>query len=191
MPNTTSMAEPVEPSWVSAVLRFWFEELGEAQWFAKSDVLDAQIRDRFLQVHTQLLAGEAALVSGPRPMLAAIIVLDQFSRNMFRDEPRAFAADPIARRIAREVLAEGIDRMMSKQERLFLYLPFQHSEDAADQALALQLMTALDNPAWLRFAIAHKELIDRFGRFPHRNTVLGRQSTPEEIEMLKGPMSSF
>jgi uncharacterized protein (DUF924 family) len=185
------MMDPGEPSWVGAVLRFWFDELAEAQWFAKSDALDAQIRDRFLLIHTQLLAGEAALVTGPRPMLAAIIVLDQFSRNMFRNEPRAFAADPIARRIAREVIAQGIDRTMSHRERLFLYLPFQHSEDAADQTLALDLMTALNNPAWTRFAIAHKQIIDRFGRFPHRNAVLGRQSTPEEIEMLKGPMSSF
>lgn len=177
--------------WVDEVLRFWFEELSQAQWFAKSEAVDAHIRERFLALHEQLVASEAAGVSQPRQLLAAVIVLDQFSRNLFRDQPRAFAVDPIARRLAKQAIADGFDRTLSKSERLFLYLPFEHSEDAADQALAVQLVGELENEYWTRFALAHKELIDRFGRFPHRNAVLGRQSTAEEIEMLKQPMGSF
>jgi len=180
-----------EPAWVGDVLQFWFEQLSEQDWFAKSNALDEQIRNRFLAIHERLVASDAADVSGGRATLAAVIVLDQFSRNMFRGEPRAFSADPLARRVARRAIESGVDRAMSDQQRLFLYLPFEHSENTADQALALELMSALNNPAWTRFAVAHKQIIDRFGRFPHRNAVLGRESTAAEIEMLKGPMSSF
>jgi len=191
MTSIGQQSDPHEPPWVGEVLRFWFEQLTDKDWFAKSDALDAQIRQRFLATYEQLAANGATDLSGPRALLAALIVLDQFSRNMFRGDPRAFAADPIARRLARSAIEQGFDRAMSTRERLFVYLPFQHSEDRADQARALDLMTALGNPAWTRFAIAHKQIIDRFGRFPHRNAVLGRESTPEEVEMLKGPMSSF
>jgi uncharacterized protein (DUF924 family) len=180
-----------EPAWVGDVLHFWFEQLSEQDWFAKSDALDELIRKRFLAIYERLVASDAADVSGGLATLAAVIVLDQFSRNMFRGDPRAFAADPLARRIARRAIDDGVDRALSNKQRLFLYLPFEHSEDAADQALALELMSALNNPAWTRFAVAHKQIIDRFGRFPHRNAVLGRESTADEIEMLKGPMSSF
>jgi len=191
MSTTHSPVEPPEPAWVGEVLRFWFEALTQAQWFAKSDALDAQIRARFLGVHQQLMAGMASAVSGPRATLAAVIVLDQFSRNMFRGDPRAFAADATALRMAKHAVALGLDRAMAPTERLFLYLPYEHSEDAADQAVSLELTTALGNAFWTRYALAHKQIIDRFGRFPHRNAVLGRESTPEEIEMLQGPMSSF
>jgi len=183
-----------EPAWVRAVLQFWFQELSGAQWFAKDATLDARIRERFLPTHEHLVANDGADVSdvsGPRTLLAAVIVLDQFSRNMFRGDPRAFAADPIARRIATSAIDRGFDQRMSKEERLFLYMPFQHSEDRADQARALALTESLGNESWTRFARAHKSLIDRFGRFPHRNAVLDRRSTKEEIEAMNGPGGSF
>ena len=191
MTNMPEHTDQLEPAWVGDVLRFWFEELTQQDWFAKSDALDVRIRERFRPTYEALVASDAAGISGPRAILAAIVVLDQFSRNMFRGDLRAFAADPIARRIARQAIDAGVDRVLSTQQRLFLYLPFEHSENAADQALAVDLVASLGNPAFTEYAIAHKQIIDRFGRFPHRNAVLGRESTAEEIEMLKGPMSSF
>ncbi len=181
----SSVAEPAEPGWVQAVLRFWFQELSEAQWFAKDAALDARIRERFLAVHAAIVASAAADVSGARASLAAVIVLDQFSRNMFRDDPRAFAADPIARRISAAAIERGFDGGMSQAERMFLYLPFEHSEDAGDQARSLELMQSLGNESWTHFARAHKQIIDRFGRFPHRNAVLGRLSTAEETAAMQ------
>ena len=124
-------------------------------------------------------------------MLAAVIVLDQFSRNLFRGTPRAFAADFIARRLAKTAIEQGFDAAMKKQERLFLYLPFQHSEDRGDQALSLDLYERLGDEKWTRFAMAHKVIIDRFGRFPHRNATLNRPSSADEIALLKEPMGSF
>ena len=189
--NDPSKNEALEPAWVGEVLRFWFEELAESNWFEKSDDLDALIRNRFLLLIEQLVVDGGLGVSTPRAMLAAVLVLDQFSRNIFRGDPRAFAADPVARRISRSAIAQGFDGAMTKEERLFLYLPFEHSEDAGDQALALDLIKSLGRDDLTRYSLAHKEIIDRFGRFPHRNDVLGRRSTAEEIEFLRGPMSSF
>lgn len=181
-----------EPAWVDEVLRFWFGELRPADWFAKSDALDATIRTRFAPLHARLAAGEARrLEPAPRTLLAAVVVLDQFSRNLHRDDARAFATDPLARELAQRALAQGLDRGLSPAERLFLYLPFEHSEDAADQALAVRLVEALGDPGWTRYAQAHKDIIDRFGRFPHRNAVLGRVSTPEELALLDTPMGRF
>lgn len=127
----------------------------------------------------------------PQAMLAALIVLDQFPRNMFRDTPRAFATDPLALALARQMVDAGLDRDFSKDERMFLYLPFEHSEQAADQARCCALFALLEDSELLRYAQAHKDIIDRFGRFPHRNATLGRSSTHEEIEFLKQPGSSF
>jgi uncharacterized protein (DUF924 family) len=122
-------------------------------------------------------------------MLALIVVLDQFSRNLHRDDARAFAQDAYARECAREVLARGDERESLPVERMFLYLPFEHSEDRADQALAVELMQGIDAFEETRgiseWALRHKVIIDRFGRFPHRNAALGRASTPEEVEFLK------
>ena len=186
-----STAEASEPAWVRAVLQFWFQELPAAQWFAKDAALDARIRERFLATREQLMAHHGDAVSGPRTMLAAVVVLDQFSRNMFRGDPRAFAGDAMARRMSTIAIEQGFDRSMSKEERMFLYMPFEHSEDRVDQARALALMESLGSENWTHYARVHKELIDRFGRFPHRNAILGRPSTPEEVEFLKSPMSSF
>src|SRR5690606_31912924 len=112
-------------------------------------------------------------------------------RNLHRGSPRAFATDPIARRLARTALADGLDQAMSKRERIFIYLPFEHSEDSADQEQSVRLFAQLNDENLTKYAVAHKVIIDRFGRFPHRNAVLGRQSTPEEIAFLDEPMSSF
>lgn len=173
------------------VLDFWFSEMDEADWWAKSDVTDAGIRERFLDPHERLVRTAGRDIEGARPMLAAVVVLDQFSRNMFRDSPRAYAADPIARRLARQAISRGFDTGMRPEYRLFLYLPFEHSEDREDQALAVDLISALDREEWTSYALAHKAVIDRFGRFPHRNAVLGRETTAEERAALQDPMISF
>ena len=186
-----SSTENVEPAWVDAVIHFWFEELAEALWFKKSDDLDAQIRDRFLALHERLVTHDGLGVTAPRPILAVVIVLDQFSRNLFRGTPRAFAADSIARRLSRTAIEQGFDIAMKKEERHFLYLPFEHSEYREDQALALDLIERLGNDDWTRYAMAHKKIIDRFGRFPHRNVALNRLSTADEIALLKEPLGSF
>lgn len=185
MAGAHSSSDSVEPAWVSEVLNFWFEELGEAYWYAKRDGIDARIRSHFLSLHHQLVADDGRVAATPRTMLAAVIVLDQFSRNLFRDTPRAFAADPIARSLSRSALRWGFDTAMKDQERLFFYMPFEHSEDRADQALAVELIEGLSNEEWTRHAIAHQELIDRFGRFPHRNAILNRASSAEEVTMLQ------
>lgn len=180
-----------EPGWVKAVLTFWFEELSAVDWFAKSDYVDTNIRNRFLSLNAELSGNDAAGISSPREILAAIIVLDQFSRNIFRGSRKAFAADPLARRLANHAVEQGFDKFMKPDERVFLYLPFEHSEDLADQTKSVALISALGNEYWTRYAIAHLEIIERFGRFPHRNAVLDRVSTPDEIEMLKDPAKSF
>jgi len=172
-------------------MRFWFEELTKDQWFKRNDRVDAQIRDRFLPLHEQLTASNAADIAGSRSLLAAVIVLDQFSRNMFRGTARAYAADPIARRLARFAIESGFDAEMTQNERHFLYLPFQHSEDREDQALSLRLFDSIENEEWRAYAVAHKDIIDRFGRFPHRNAALNRTSTADEIALLENPMSFF
>jgi len=184
-------AEALEPPWVDEVLHFWFAELEEAHWFSKDDALDAQIRRRFLALHERLLNQEPPGVSAPRPLLAAVIVLDQFSRNMFRGHPRTYAADESARRLARIATEQGFDLAMTPVQRLFLYLPFEHSENREDQALALKLINQLGNEDWTRDTLAHNVLIDRFGRFPHRNQILNRPSTPEEIAHLAESMTAF
>jgi uncharacterized protein (DUF924 family) len=181
----------IEPAWIGDVLGFWFDELGEAHWFAKSEDIDGRIRARFLALHEYLVARGGVEPATPRQALAGVIVMDQFSRNMFRGTPRAFAADPAARRLASEAIARGFDTAMNPAERMFLYLPFEHSEDAGDQARSVELFGSLGNEYWTRYAEAHKAIIDRFGRFPHRNAVLGRTSTPEEIAVLEEPMGSF
>lgn len=184
-------AQTIEPPWVEEVLHFWFAELEEAHWFTKDDALDAQIRRRFLALHERLLRQEVPGVSTPRPILAAVIVLDQFSRNMYRGNPQSYAADASALLLARTAVDQRFDLSMTPVQRLFLYLPFEHSENREDQALALKLINQLGNEHWTRDALAHKVLIDRFGRFPHRNRILNRLSTPEEIAHLAESTTSF
>jgi uncharacterized protein (DUF924 family) len=162
-------------------------------WFGKSAVIDAEIRLRFGTLVDTLSAGPLAFdwaERSPSDRLAAIIALDQFSRNLFRDSPRAYAQDHLALRLAKDGLTRGEDITMSETARIFFYLPFEHSEDAGDQARAIELFSGLHQSArsgyeellasTLDYAKRHKEVIDRFGRFPHRNAAVGRTSTPEE-----------
>jgi uncharacterized protein (DUF924 family) len=181
------------------VLGFWFGEPRGRQrreWFRKDDKFDAEIRSRFGELHAAAARGELeAWRSERESMLALIVVLDQFSRNLYRNDARAFAQDAHALACAREALDRGDDVRSLPVERLFFYLPFEHSEDAADQRLALQLISQLEafeeSRGLVEWAVKHKAVIDRFGRFPHRNAILGRASTPEELEFLKQPGSGF
>jgi uncharacterized protein (DUF924 family) len=186
------MSEAMERQvWVGDVLRFWFEECVPEQWFKKDDAFDAALNGRFGSVHRHVAAlAHEDCVRDADTALAAAIVLDQFSRNMFRGTPAAFASDPKAFGIAEPAVSRGLDRGLETERRQFFYLPFEHSEDAEVQKRSVALFATL-GPEALRWAEAHKVIIDRFGRFPHRNAILGRVSTPEEIEFLAGPNSSF
>jgi uncharacterized protein (DUF924 family) len=185
MSVTHSTEGTAEPAWVADVLGFWFAELTKADWFAARPDVDSRIRDRFLSLHTRLAADEALTGATQRSLLAAVIVLDQFSRNIYRGTPRAFAADPIARRLSRVAIAQGFDAGLTKPERMFLYLPLEHSESREDQAFAVELIGRLGDEEWTRYAMEHKAMIDRFGRFPHRNATLGRPSSAEELAVLQ------
>jgi uncharacterized protein (DUF924 family) len=189
-PDDTT-AGATEQAWVREVLDYWFQEVGPSRWFAKSTGLDDEIRERFLGLYERVVTGELQGFTTPRATLAAVVVLDQFPRNMFRDSPRAFAGDPMARHLAREAVEQGLDASLAGEERLFLYLPFEHSEDPADQVLSCELIGSIGNEYWTQYARAHKEIIDRFGRFPHRNAALGRTSTRAELELLEDPTGSF
>jgi uncharacterized protein (DUF924 family) len=175
------------------VLDFWFSPRVRPKWFVRSDELDQEIRDNFSELHARAAAGALdAWAATPRGALALAILLDQFPRNMFRGIAEAFASDPQARAVARAAIDAGLDHDLSQEERLFLYLPLEHSEDLADQERCVELMRALDEePTWLDYAVRHRDIIARFGRFPHRNAILGRVSTPEECEFLMQPGSSF
>jgi uncharacterized protein (DUF924 family) len=180
------------PAWVSDVLQFWFAELNAEQWFKRDASVDERIRARFLSAHEHVsTTPNEELLAHSHTALAAVIVLDQFSRNMFRGDPRSFASDAKALAIADAAIGKGYLGELSKDERLFLYLPFEHCEDHAQQARCVQLMSELGDPELTRYAVAHRDIIERFGRFPHRNAILGRASTAEEIEFLKQPGSSF
>ena len=179
------------PAWATEVLNFWFEELGPADWFVRSDVTDAKIRDRFAGLYSNLAKVPPTVGLSPRRVLAAILVLDQFPRNMFRGSAAAFATDAIALDLARGAVRDGLDLDLDTEARLFLYLPFEHAEDVGEQARAVSLIGKLNNDEYTRFAEAHQAIIARFGRFPHRNVALGRVSTPEELAFLQQPNSSF
>jgi uncharacterized protein (DUF924 family) len=173
------------------VLGFWFGQPPE-RWFRKDPVFDQEIRARFTALHGELGLGEHDdWLATPRGRLAAIIVLDQFSRNMFRDTPGMFDSDARALAIALEGLARGDDRALGDAERQFFYMPLMHAEDLACQDRCVELFAAAGNANALRFAELHRDIVRRFGRFPHRNALLGRSSTPEEVEFLTQPGSSF
>jgi uncharacterized protein (DUF924 family) len=187
-----SMTEARTSDWAADVLRFWFEELQPTQWFTKDPRLDECIWTRFLGVHERVMAApDSDLLIEPRTALAAVIALDQFPRNMFRGAARAFATDAKALALADEAVARDYDAGLSHNERLFLYLPFEHAEDPAMQARSVALFRALGNAEQTKYAEAHKAIIELFGRFPHRNAILGRCSTPAEEAFLKEPGSHF
>jgi uncharacterized protein (DUF924 family) len=166
------------------VLAFW-RAAGPQQWFTKDDTFDAEIRTRFLPIYEAAAAGALAeWEATPGGALALTIVLDQFPRNMFRNDPRAFAADAAARAVADRALARGFDKQVPSGERLFFYLPFEHSETMDDQERCCALFRALGDADLLRWAELHADIIRRFGRFPHRNAVLGRTTTPAEKSFL-------
>src|SRR5262245_6422357 len=178
--------------WTNDVLKFWFDKAGSDRWFGKDATFDDTVRRRFRAVHEALsTCDNDLLLVDPRTALAAVIVLDQMSRNMFRDPPDAFAADRRALSIAQEAIAGGFDVGLSKDERMFLYLPFEHAEDADAQARCVTLMATLDDPELVKWAEAHRSIIVPFVRFPRRNPVLGRTSTPQATELLQQPDSTF
>ncbi|MFM9971694.1 MAG: DUF924 family protein [Burkholderiales bacterium] len=187
----------------SEVLNFWFGEPSSPkrgrhrqEWFRKSAEFDEEIRRRFLATHDAALAG--ALVeweATPHAALALVVTLDQFPRNMFRDDPQSFAADSAALGVARRMVERGFDQLLRPIERCFAYLPFEHSEELATQRRSLALFEGLrfstDCLGNIDYAKRHYEVIVRFGRFPHRNKILGRASTPEEIQYLSQPGAGF
>jgi uncharacterized protein (DUF924 family) len=175
------------------IIDFWFSERVRKKWWSKDEVFDREIQDHFFELHRQAASGGIhAWRESPEGRLAEVIVLDQFPRNMFRDQAGAFASDELARQCTREAVAAGDDQALSPQQRAFLYMPLMHSEADADHELAVRLYSSDPGLANnLAFELKHKAIIDRFGRYPHRNRVLGRTSTPEEEAFLQQPGSSF
>jgi uncharacterized protein (DUF924 family) len=175
-----------------AILTFWFDEIAPAQWWKKDPSFDQLIADRFGDIHRQ--AAQCELYewrSDPRGRLAEVIVLDQFSRNMYRDSPSAFAQDALALGLAQEALRVRADDILTPVERSFLFMPFMHSESLVIHEIAVGLFEKNGIASNYDFELAHKGIIERFGRYPHRNQILGRVSTAEEIEFLQQPGSSF
>lgn len=176
----------------STVLAFWFEQTEPAQWWAKDIAFDRRVAERFGSLHRRAGLGELyhwRAEAGGR--LAEIIVLDQFSRNIYRDTPAAFAVDGMALALAQEAVAQGADQELPAVERSFFYLPYMHSESLLIHDVAVELFRANGIEDNLHFEILHRDIIARFGRYPHRNAILGRESTAEELAFLQQPGSSF
>jgi uncharacterized protein (DUF924 family) len=174
------------------VLRFWFEDIEPKQWWAVDPALDASIRSRFGTLLTQAVAGElSAWRATARGRLAEIIVLDQFSRNVHRGTPGAFAQDPQALALAQEAVRSGSLAALGDIERAFMLLPYMHSESRRIHAEAEALYREFAPRENYEFELRHKAIIDRYGRYPHRNAILGRKSTEEEVAFLSTPGSSF
>ncbi len=174
------------------VLSFWFERHGPDQWWAKDPAFDEAIRTEFGALHASAALGELHdWREAPEGRLAEIIVLDQFSRNLYREDPRAFACDGMALALAQEAVRIGADKALPLERRHFFYLPYEHSESPRIHEIAVTLFESLGDPESLKYELQHKVIIDRFGRYPHRNKALSRPSTAEEIAFLKTPNSSF
>ena len=185
------------------VIEFWFGREGEPGygefrdvWFQKNDAFDQDVRDRFGDLHEAAAAGELdGWRDDARGALALVILLDQFPRNMFRGDGRTHAADGKALETAGYAIERALDRELPAFARMFLYMPYMHSEDAENQRRSVELFTVLASepgaPDVTEYAIGHKEIVDRFGRFPHRNAILNRETTPEEAAFLTQPGSSF
>lgn len=175
-----------------SVLKFWFDELEPKQWWLKDEDLDQQIIERFSEVHRQ--ASRCELFpwrTEPQGRLAEIIVLDQFSRNMFRGSAQAFAYDSLALALAQEAVSSGADTHLRQAEKNFLYMPYMHSESLRIHDIAMDLFRKNGAKASFEYEVKHRDIIVKFGRYPHRNKILGRESTPEEIAFLSQPGSSF
>ena len=174
------------PPWVDAVLHFWFEETNPDNWFSAPPSFDAEIRTRFGELLAALKPNPPDARSlGAHAHVAIVIVFDQFSRNIFRDSAGAYATDALALGYARHAVENALDALLTQSQRHFLYMPFMHSEDRLCQTHSLELFTKLGNSNVLNYARNHHDIVQRFGRFPHRNQVLGRASIPEELEFLK------
>ncbi len=175
-----------------AVIDFWFGEIEPAQWWKADPAFDALIAERFADLHAQAARCELfGWRATPAGRLAEIIVLDQFSRNLHRGSALAFANDPLALGLAQEALAAGADRPLPIEQRVFLYMPYMHSESRLVHTVAEALFRDYAPASNHDFELRHKAIIDRFGRYPHRNAVLGRASTDEELRFLTEPGSSF
>lgn len=175
-----------------SILDFWFTELSSKQHYAKDAALDETIRTRFGTLLTAAARCELfAWRATPEGRLAEVLVLDQFSRNVYRDTPQAFAQDPLALALAQELVASGQDRSLPMAQRSFAYMPYMHSESALVHTQAVALFAQPGMEDTLRFEQRHKDIIDRFGRYPHRNALLGRESTREELAFLSEPGSGF
>lgn len=194
------MNQSVLPPSAQEILQFWFGEpplQPRQRWFAKDAAFDALIRERFGALIEAALRGDLdGWQADARPALARLLLLDQFTRNVFRDTPRAFAGDALALAGARAMVDAGQDQALAPLQRVFVYLPFEHAEDLAAQTQGLRLFEALSRcdaavPDFEFWARKHHVIIERFGRFPHRNAVLGRESTAEETEFLTQPYSRF
>lgn len=174
------------------ILNFWFTEIQPAQWWKVDPAFDVALRERFGTLHQAARQGECwQWRAEPRGRLAEIIILDQFSRNMFRGTAEAFACDPMALALAQEAVAGGHDASLPVAQRTFFYMPYQHSESLRIHCEAERLFAALGPGSHNDFELRHKVIIERFGRYPHRNAALGRESTADELEFLKQPGSRF
>jgi len=168
------------------IVTFW-REAGYESWFTKNDGFDETVRAKFLPVQEAAARGElAAWEDSAEGALALLLLLDQFPRNMFRGSARSFTTDPLARAVAQRTLLRGFDQAIENPMRQFFYLPFMHSESLADQEHCVRLYQELDSPKQLKYATDHRDIIAKFGRFPHRNALLGRQTTPDEQAFLDG-----
>ena len=175
-----------------SVLQFWFHEIAPAQWWKVDPEFDRMIAERFGEIHSQ--ATRAELFEWriePKGRLAEVIVLDQFSRNMFRGDRRAFEADVVALALAQEAVSASADTALTQEERVFLYMPYMHSESRKIHEVAERLFLEHTPKGNYEFELRHKAIIDRFGRYPHRNAILGRESTPDELAFLATPGSRF
>ncbi len=176
----------------ASIIAFWFSPRVSKLHWGGPPAFDQELRDSYLEVHTQICEGQhRPWLEAAEGSLATIIVLDQFSRNMFRNTSKAFATDGLARWVLMRALDRGQDRSLPDDHRHFMYMPLMHSESSADQQRCIELMATLKSSNNLRFCYLHKDIIDRFGRFPHRNQALGRVSTPDELAFLQQPGSSF
>jgi len=174
------------------ILKFWFEELTPKQWWVKDPKLDQEIVEKFSDLHAAAVAGELSeWRKTALGRLAEVIVIDQFSRNIFREKPQSFAYDAMALDLAQEAIRTGAHQELIPEKRAFLYLPFMHSESKEIHEIAVKIFSEQGLEQNLDFELKHKAIIDRFGRYPHRNEILGRPSTPEELEFLKQKGSSF
>jgi uncharacterized protein (DUF924 family) len=193
--QTTHNSSPVpENELAHSIVSFWFSEISPKQWWVKSIEFDQLIRDRFLSVYEQTRDGQhLQLLNSAQSCLARIIVLDQFPRNIFRDKPESFQTDALALAAANHAVSLGFDSGMPSIHKAFLYMPLMHSEALTDQAKAIELFTAAGSELQenLKSSHRHKAIIEQFGRFPHRNQILGRTSTQSEVEFLIQPSSRF